>query len=81
MIFSNPEDAMATKLPWVGTFNINNESKASDAEAYTKEQALFLMAKKIAWAKGVRPGVILGYLKNHPHSYDIKKTSGERNGN
>lgn len=63
---------MATKQPFTGHFTINNEAKDEEAEAYTEEQAKLFMARKIARAKRVNPGVIINYLKSHPHSYEIK---------
>ncbi|MEN6421284.1 MAG: hypothetical protein ABFD76_04995 [Smithella sp.] len=65
---------MAQKLPWVGTFNINNEKKEVGVKAYSRAQAELLMARKIAWKDKKSPAVIMGYLKSHPESYEIKQS-------
>lgn len=64
---------MASMIPWKGTFNINNEVFDPSAHALTKGQAKFKMVKEIAEKKGVMPVVIYGYLKSHPHSFEIRK--------
>lgn len=65
---------MAQKLPWVGTFNINNEKREVGVKAYSYAQAEMLMARKIAWKDKKSPDAIMGFLKSHPHSYEIKQS-------
>lgn len=63
---------MATKLPYEGEFNINNETYNLSTDAFSKAQAKLFMARKIAYKKKINPGVVLGYLETHPNSYEIK---------
>ena len=60
-----------TKSNWKGMFNFKREVYIKYAFAYSKEQAKVIMARRIAKEQEVLPVVVLGYLKNNPHSYDI----------
>jgi hypothetical protein len=55
-----------------GIFNFHNEIKREYAYAYTKEQAKIVMGRRIAKKQGVLPVVVLGWLKDHPNSFEIK---------
>jgi hypothetical protein len=70
---------MACKSLFKGIFNLHNEIKREFAYAYTKEQAKIIMARRIAKKQGVLPVVVLGWLKDHPVSYEIK-LEGEQSG-
>lgn len=68
------------KLLYQGEFNINGEDAEEFAFAHSEDHAKIEMARRIAARKGVLPVVILGYLRNHPHSYEIKLASHSPNG-
>lgn len=57
---------------WKGVFNFKCELKREYAFAYSPDQAKVVMARRIAKKQGVLPVVVLGYLKDHPNSYEIK---------
>lgn len=65
---------MASKELYRGDFNISGETEEEFAYARSAEQAKVEMARRIAAHRGVYPGVILGYLRNHPHSFEIKRS-------
>ena len=65
---------MKEKWLFKGEFNISGGDEKEFAYAYTEEQAKLEMARRIAAHRGVYPVVILGYLRNHPHSYEIKRS-------
>ena len=62
---------MACKSLFKGIFNLHNEIKREFAYAYTPEQAKIVMARRIAKKQEVLPVVVLGWLKDHPNSYEI----------
>ncbi len=64
---------MAYKVHWSGKFNLHREVIQEEADAYTEEQAKFLMSQKIAFKAGVIPQVVWEYLKHHPHCYEINR--------
>ena len=57
-----------------GEFNISGGDETEFVYARSAEQAKVAMARRIAAHRGVYPVVILGYLRNHPHSFEIKKS-------
>jgi hypothetical protein len=63
---------MACKSLYRGVFNFHNELEKLYAYAFTKEQAKIVMARRLAKKQGVLPVVVLGWLKDHPVSYEIK---------
>lgn len=63
---------MAIKSLWRGVFNYHMGIIREYAFAFSKDQAKVVMARRIAKKQGVLPVVVLGYLKDHPHSYEIK---------
>ena len=63
---------MAVKQLFKGIFNFHNEIKREYAYAYTKEQAKIVMARRLAKKQEVLPVVVLGWLKDHPNSFEIK---------
>lgn len=63
---------MAIKQLYKGIFNLRNEILREYAYAYTSEQAKIVMARRIAKRQEVLPSVVLGWIKHHPQSYDIK---------
>lgn len=64
---------MATKESFIGTFNISNEKIEKTSDAYSSEQAKFLMVQEIALERGVIPQAVWGYLKKHPLSCEIRR--------
>lgn len=62
---------MAEKKLWLGKFNINNEIMEEKAEAYTRRQAQYLMAQKLAIKRGVIPQAMWEYLETHPQRCEI----------
>ena len=64
---------MAFKNHYKGKFNLHSEIINEEADAYSEDQARFLMSQKIAFKAGVIPQVVWEYLKKHPHSYEIRK--------
>jgi len=58
---------------WKGVFNLPRQAYIQYAAAYSERQAKMLMAKQIAKKQDVLPVVVLGYLKDNPASYIIKK--------
>jgi hypothetical protein len=62
---------MPVKSLFRGVFNLHNEIKREYAFAYTKEQAKIVMARRIAKKQEVLPVVVLGWLKQHPNSFEI----------
>ena len=55
-----------------GVFNYKMELKREYAFAYTPEQSKVIMARRIAKSQEVLPVVVLSWLKDHPHSWEIK---------
>ena len=64
---------MAIKQLFKGVFNLRNEILREFAYAYTSDQAKIIMARRIAKKQAVFPNVVLGWIKDHPHSYEIVK--------
>lgn len=64
---------MASKELYRGDFNISGGDEKEYAYAYSEDHARVEMARRIAEHRGVYPVVILGYLRNHPHSYEIRR--------
>lgn len=64
------------KSLYYGIFNLHCGLKRKYVRAYTKEQAKVLMARLIAKEQEVMPQVVLGYLKEHPDSFEIKLEGG-----
>lgn len=64
---------MAIKHLFKGIFNLHNEILREFAYAYTEEQAKVIMARRIAKRQEVFPNIVLGWIKDHPQSYEIKK--------
>lgn len=64
---------MAVKETYAGKFNISRETITETADAYSSEQAKFIMSQKIAMRRGVFPQVVWQYLKQNPLSYEIRK--------
>jgi hypothetical protein len=62
---------MTVKNRWKGMFNFNRELYIKYAFAYSKDQAKIIMARRIAKEQEVLPVVVLGYLKEHPNSWEI----------
>ena len=62
---------MSCKQLFRGVFNLHNELKREYAYAYTEAQAKIVMARRIAKKQEVLPVVVLGWLKDHPNSYEI----------
>ena len=59
------------KHNWKGIFNFRRELYVKYAFAYSKDQAKVIMARRIAKEQEVLPVVVLGFLKDHPDSYEI----------
>lgn len=59
------------KSKWKGMFNFRRELYIKYAFAYSKDQAKVIMARRIAKEQEVLPVVVLGYLKDHPESWEI----------
>ena len=64
---------MAQKESYVGKFNISNETIEKTYDAYSPEQAKFLMVQEIALERGVIPQAVWGYIKKHPLSCEIRR--------
>jgi hypothetical protein len=64
---------MAIKHLFKGIFNLHNEILREFAYAYTEEQAKVIMARRIAKRQEVFPNIVLGWIKDHPQSYEIKQ--------
>jgi hypothetical protein len=60
------------KQLWKGMFNFRRELYIEFAYAYTVDQAKIVMARRIAKKQEVLPVIVLGYLKDHPNSFEIK---------
>ena len=69
-----------SKRLWKGIFNFRNEIKREYARAYSPEQAKLIMARRIAKKQEVAPVVVMGWLKEHPNSYEIKLEEGNNDG-
>ena len=54
-----------------GKFVFNRQDFCEYAYAYTEAQAKIVMARRIAKKQEVLPVVVLGWLKDHPNSYEI----------
>lgn len=63
---------MAVKSLFKGIFNLHNEIKREYAYAFTDKQAKIVMAWRIAKKQEVLPVVVLGWLRDHPNSFEIK---------
>lgn len=55
-----------------GKFCFNRQDFVLYRQAYSEEQAKIVMARSIAKKQEVLPVVVLGWLKDHPGSYEIK---------
>lgn len=60
------------KQTWKGLFSFRSELKIEYAQAYTQQQAKFIMMRRLAKKQEVIPAVVFGYFKDHPDSYAIK---------
>lgn len=63
------------KESYAGTFNISNEKIEKTADAYSSEQAKYLMIQEIALERGVIPQAVWGYIKKHPLSCEIRRVN------
>ena len=63
---------MATKNVYKGIFNLKMEVFMEYAYAYSPAQAKTVMVRRIAKKHGVLPVVVFGWLKEHPHCYEIR---------
>lgn len=57
---------------WKGLFSYRCELKVEYAYAFTKQQAKFIMMKRLAKKQEVIPCVVFNYFKEHENNYEIK---------
>lgn len=62
---------MTAKNLFKGMVRFNRELYVEYTQAYTDAQAKMLIAKRIARKQGVLPVMVLGWMKDHPDSYEI----------
>ena len=63
---------ISIKNLWKGIFLYKCEVQILYCYAYSSSQAKIIMARRIARKQGVLPVVVLGWLKDHPNSFEIK---------
>jgi hypothetical protein len=63
---------MKCKSLYRGLFAMHVEAKKEYTMAYSREQAIVVMTKRLAEKQGVKPQVISGWLEAHPNSWEVK---------